>query len=1209
MTNSQRTLRSRFLGLAYVSLFFSPVFAQVQLPPPPHGGVTPPKTAKNYPLVDNIRGTRVTTNAAPVRPMVVDSIGNVIWAVNTDFSTVERFTPAGNLPTDTIPVPWGPVSITRWLHPDDGVELLVVCRNSWGLLRIDEATLTPKAWIELRAEPSDIVVDGEDRAFVSCMGADSVARIELLTGAVSYYDEEEYPLFRMKSPYFLSIDGEDIIVAPLHSGNNTTVKETRSFGAFGGTGAGLPPLPNTSEAVVRAGTGVGNQPLPDEDLFRIILGKLNPATNEVDPDEVEVMATGVGTLLFAHGRNPNPTNTRYWVLNTEAENTKAQSEAGLNFDFVANRATLLEGATSPDFVGFDDGDQRPPSGSLFVKGQPSVGNVVGQPFSLLFHPSQDRVLVSGLLTDNVVMLNGNGELIHEIDLAPGSIPRGLATWGSNNRFLFVYCWGTSTIEVHFFNPAFTSSSLFKTLTMTNPNPTNLASGRELFFDGHLSEQTNVSCASCHVDAGSDFLLWNLAGKPIDDKGPMVTQTLVGLERVTPFHWRGERTLEDFNQRAFPGLLGVQELSSGQFADFKSWLFSLRNPANPNQNRDRRVHAQSTSSVIPPQIASNLSNTFTNRAFQGVAALDLNGGSGTRGLTSFQTEPFFERRFACVDCHGFPMGTNNDVVSSVAGDLFPERTHFKVTPFHEIWRKSQSLVVIDDDPDPGVTRLAVRSFLGAGTSHTGIFLDIVRFAQEAILNGGVQLDMAAFIQQWDQGLAPAAHFAYLLTQASSPEEVTSELEDFLLGQATKENCDIAVQGVSNGVRAAWSLDRTKAVPPYTRNSPIFVVDANEGTDLEDTRSLQNFIDEPEPALFIGLPVGMSERFAVDADMDLQRNRSDTGGILAISPGPDILLQNPQVTRAEVEWVTTNTARVVIETDGPTTLEGTYAVSGDLTVHDIESDQLSRVHNLMLTGLRPSTPGPEDNVLILPGDPIPRDIVTFSIDYTVTDVWGKTFRDPNFTPMEPTGFFTLPETELGVAPFVSSFTQMRNEHVLNTPPVVNVIAGGALQGPTVEVFLTTQLKQGSFGSAPIGAANRVFAVRIFKTTPSGPQIVPMSQITVGAGTLVGTDLEGEYPGAIIPDNLVLLEGGGPVLVNSILTGSNGTVGTTGAPTLTFDLASPLFAGEDLIVDVEAVVEVSSVPTNVAGKIRLVMLSQNGFAQWDFPRTTEANTNNGD
>src|SRR5262249_20242539 len=128
----------------------------------------------------------------------------------------------------------------------------------------------------------------------------------------------------------------------------------------------------------------------------------------------------------------------------------------------------------------------------------------------------------------------------------------------------------------------------------DPTPADVARGRLIFYDASRSLNGNLTCGSCHIEGSSDLLGWNLSDAPKDNKGVLVTQSLFGINRMSPFHWRGERPhLEDFNV-AFPGLLGAPVvnpdtgagLTDPEMADFKAFVFSLRSPANIGADENR-----------------------------------------------------------------------------------------------------------------------------------------------------------------------------------------------------------------------------------------------------------------------------------------------------------------------------------------------------------------------------------------------------------------------------------------------------------------------------------------------------------------------------------------------------------------------------------------------------------------------------------------------
>ena len=143
-------------------------------------------------------------------------------------------------------------------------------------------------------------------------------------------------------------------------------------------------------------------------------------------------------------------------------------------------------------------------------------------------------------------------------------------------------------------------------TYHDPTGAVVRSGRKFLYDTHLtSGMGQVSCASCHVDARTDRLAWDLgdpAGEeapfvdvcnmglplpgvpPCDDfhpmKGPMLTQTLQDIIGKEPHHWRGDK----FGIEAFGGAfmsINGDDLPVGGVAmqEFEAYLASIYFPPN------------------------------------------------------------------------------------------------------------------------------------------------------------------------------------------------------------------------------------------------------------------------------------------------------------------------------------------------------------------------------------------------------------------------------------------------------------------------------------------------------------------------------------------------------------------------------------------------------------------------------------------------------
>src|SRR5690606_23272829 len=170
------------------------------------------------------------------------------------------------------------------------------------------------------------------------------------------------------------------------------------------------------------------------------------------------------------------------------------------------------------------------------------------------------------------------------------------------------------------------------IQLHNPEPASLVAGRRLLYDASLSSSHgDQSCASCHVFGDKDELAWDL-GNPDGDvvappniirahlgvgpsdihpmKGPMVTQSLRGLDNHGPMHWRADRNGEGqgANQQpnggafsevaafnafnlAFVELLGRdQPLSPAQMQAFTDFALQVMYPPNPNRALDNSLTA-------------------------------------------------------------------------------------------------------------------------------------------------------------------------------------------------------------------------------------------------------------------------------------------------------------------------------------------------------------------------------------------------------------------------------------------------------------------------------------------------------------------------------------------------------------------------------------------------------------------------------------------
>lgn len=1229
-----------------------------------------------FPVLDVVGGPWVNLATFPVRPMVFTPSG-ALWVVNHHDSTIECFDDSDSEPDLVYGVPWSPVAIDYW--PGNGgafgPELLVVCRGTWAVVGINPTTGAPTRLLQLRpgstlpfgldarigrmAEPGDILVDKVNhRAFVSCTGADSVIQIDLLSfqivrvfneevddgdlnddgqpdeDVVGTPADEDTDRFRIKSPLFLSFDinGVDVLCAPLHSGNNSLAEPNFPD----------PNDPELSELVVSyAGATKG---LPDEDLFRI-----RPYVNAGNPGSVQLVLNATGTILFAHGINTGTETKDFWQLNTDALNAlpNPQNEHDLQGNFLRNRVSIVRnnGSTWGSVV---ERKILDPGSSLFDE-----TNTVGQPFALVFD-SSGNAYITGLLTDNVVVLDKFGNLDMEWDLPPGSIPRGILQHPSSPNLMLVYCWGLNAVLTYDVNTTSNTATLTLTYSLGyDPTPPAVADGRKMFFDAERSLHKNVSCASCHVEAGNDFLVWNLSNKQLEEKGPMFTQTLVGLQRLAPFHWRGERALVNFNEFAFTGLLGAAaQPSATDFADFEAYVFSLSNPANPNQNRKRLIDA----AIHHPDTL--FEGTAACPGCPVVTPVHTSGltGNAIDGLEEFQSPELVNvGRHSCVDCHDFPTGTNNDINTEAPGRTAARRVNQKPAPFHEVWRKRQTLVRVNDPTKIPAERDV--PFLGSGFAHSGEFQDLFMFVNTVIddvtgLDDDQKAnDIADFIHQWDQGLGQAAHFAYLIDANNANSATTSaEVATYLGFQRLDGNCDIAVIGMSKNssgvlVRRRWAF--MKLPNAYVCEDPAF---ANRSFSAFQTGATNG-----ETNIFLGLPPGMAERFAIDYDMDGVRNLDATELGKQYDPtqpgwNNGVTPRFAAGTAPQIVWESTRVARLVFTTNEPTSATIVYdegKTATHTTYSPIGGDEtgaqrrMARFHSVLLTDLRPSTSSIDAESEGSGPDGAPPGYDAESVVYTVT----ITLKDAtnNLTVTTP---FTFDTDDFIVAAELEEDPGSINPDELKDART-HVIDEICLGGPECDQITSTidswhanvQMKiafkrgewqdpaPGSEDGKPYPAKDRVVFGRVMirradgtveSAANAGLSVVAVPGNSVLVDTVMvnrvvnpnGT-VSGYVPESVPEDPGPHTPLPGKYLAGTALSDANGNVNLLFSVSKSSSNGSPnLGINDNIIFNVEGVIEVrnptspSSIDTTtVPGEIHYY--SWRGMTQWSFPNTKEKNS----
>jgi YVTN family beta-propeller protein len=428
----------------------------------------------------------------------------------------------------------------------------------------------------------------------------------------------------------------------------------------------------------------------------------------------------------------------------------------------------------------------------------------------------------------------------------------------------------------------------------NPEPAPVVQGRHFLYDAHFtSSNGEASCSSCHVFADFDSLGWDLGNPdgmvvpnpnpvgPIGGdhvfnplKGPMTTQTLRGMVKDGPMHWRGDRTggtflgdplaldthlaFEAFNV-AFDSLLGRDE---GPIADtdmkaFADFVLAIVLPPNPIRRLDNQLTPAQTNGR---NVYLNQQAVDTVATCSGCHTLDPSQGFfGTSGLTTFENEPqefkvpHLSNAYQKVGMFGTPAGPF----------IFPP--------------------LASRQPQGEQVR-------GFGFLHDGSIATVFDFLHATVffLDEGSRSDLEQFILAFDTTFAPIVGQQVTLTGPNAA--VAGPRVDLLIARATTSfalvgqpdarECDLVVKGVVDGLARGYLLDATtgqfrsdRAAEPPLTDAALRAVTGTAGQELTYTC----------------VPPGEGTRLGLDRDGDgfFDRDELDAGSDPANpndTPGP-------------------------------------------------------------------------------------------------------------------------------------------------------------------------------------------------------------------------------------------------------------------------------------------------------------------------------------
>jgi YVTN family beta-propeller protein len=754
-----------------------------------------------------------------IHPVALSPDASTLAVCNLPDARVEIFDVTTGTPDqiDSIPVGIDPVTVRFRTNS----EIWVVNHISDSVSVVDLTAGRVVATLQTKDEPCDVVF-ANGRAFVSCSQANTIQVFDAVTRALT---NDLAVTAEEPKAMAVSGDGTEVYVAVFESGNHSTILGGGGDGSIGvppnvvetsGPYFGEnPPFDNSNPGGFDPPKNPGNGSPPDVGLIvkkdpndnlwkdfqggdwtSVVSGASASASARVpgwdlyDHDVVVIdtdsLAVTYATWLMNSNMaiGVNPASGMVTVVGTDGTN-EIRFEPNITGKFTkVLMATVDPSDLSKTVVDLNAGHLDYSSGTII---QTERDKSIGDPRGIVWNTAGTKGYVSGLGSNNVIVIDSSGARtsVEQIDIGEG--PTGLVLDESRDRLYVLNRFGAeiSVIDTD------TDSEVHPRVPLHDATDLAIRVGRKHLYDTHkTSGLGQISCASCHIDSRMDRLAWDLGDptgtvKALDDpglpgtdlnlgagmpglttnftafhpmKGPMSTQTLQDIIGKEPLHWRGDRLgIEEFNP-AFIGLNGDDAmLTTQEMQEFEDLLATIHFPPNPFRNFDNTLPSNLP---IPGHLATG--RHALPRGSQlpdGNPQQGLELYRGTSAGSPFDRDRLDSGAFTCVQCHTLPtgMGTDFTLVGSTFVQIAPNASDHPTAP----GARHIQIVSVDQSTQRAIKTPHVRnayekfgfeysqtmSLSGFGFLHDGSVDSLAQFVDEpvfTIANDQVVADLVAFV---------------------------------------------------------------------------------------------------------------------------------------------------------------------------------------------------------------------------------------------------------------------------------------------------------------------------------------------------------------------------------------------------------------------------------------------------------------------------------